>query len=193
MINATIQTDASVTMIGVEGLDRRRAEDQKRVGGDGDGIGRGKHRAKHQVTAEQPSQPGGEALDRKSIGPGQRRQVQRRLLDVARGQLPGREHGERAGLDREHQNRAARRHQAERAEERGERERLRQQRPDQRGHHLPVLQPQQIRGLGADEQHDQQHASGNRHRQQRVEDRVGDELYEHHRPIGRRDEGTPLE
>ena len=70
---------------------------------------------------------------------------------------------------------------------------MREQRGDQRRHHCRYSQPQQVRGLGADEQHDQQDATGNRHGEQRVEDGVGDELDQHDRPVGRRDEGSPLE
>ncbi len=119
--------------------------------------------------------------------------LQRRVFDGPRAPLPRHQHRQRAGFDREHQHRAARRHQAQRAQERGQGHRLREQRADQRRDDLSIRQPHQLGGLGADEQHDEQHAARDRYRQQRVEDGVGDELDEHDGPVGRGDESAPLQ
>ena len=52
---------------------------------------------------------------------------------------------------------------------------------------------QQLVGVRAEEQHDQEDAADDRHREQELERRIGDELHGDERPVGRGDQRAALQ
>ena len=169
------------------------AEDEGQRCGCGCGVDDHQTQPSRRYRGNNRSAPLVNPLEREERRAVQRRNPQRRMLNRAGASLRRDENRHRAAFDHEHHQRPAEQHEQHGEQERGERDRLRQQHRRHRRQDVADGQRQQVARVAADQQHHQEHAADDRHREQRLEQSIRHELDEDDVPVGSGHECTALE